>query len=323
MNAAQRAIVVAGSTTVDLLVGGADHLPTLANDGFRADNLAWCSEPLRMVVGGNGANAAYALGRLGAPVRLFSAIGSDPLGELMAGWLAGAGVDLSLLCRRVDAATSTSTVITDAARHQIAFHHAGAYATVTTADLPAGWDDELGALLITSVPLLSGLRGDGYAMLLRAARAQGALTAMDIGPAIGRVATLAELQPLLPMIDYLIGNEHEFSMLGVGALNEAVTAALVGGAQHVIIKRGAAGARVHTTDGAQEVPALRVPVRQTVGAGDTFDAGLFWALCSGQAVGDAVRWGHAAAACVVMADEGVLAAPDVARVEALLASAPG
>lgn len=69
MSVAPRTIVVAGSTTVDLLVGGADHLPTLANDGFRADNLAWCSEGLRMVVGGNGANTAFALGRLGAGLR--------------------------------------------------------------------------------------------------------------------------------------------------------------------------------------------------------------------------------------------------------------
>ena len=50
MNSGPRTIVVAGSATVDLLVGGADHLPTLANDGFRADNLAWCRTPLRMAV---------------------------------------------------------------------------------------------------------------------------------------------------------------------------------------------------------------------------------------------------------------------------------
>jgi len=320
MSVAPRTIVVAGSTTVDLLVGGADHLPTLANDGFRADNLAWCSEGLRMVVGGNGANTAFALGRLGAPVRLFSAIGNDMLGEQMANWLESAGVDLRLLCRRDDAATSTSTVITDAARRQIAFHHAGAYATATMADLPAGWDHALGALLITSVPLLAGLRGDGYALLLRAARAQGAITAMDIGPAIGQVATLAELQPLLSGVDYLVGNEHEFTSFGTATLEQAVAASLASGAGHVIVKRGAAGAHIHTAAGTTEIPALHVAVRQTVGAGDTFDAGLLWALCQGLAAEDAVRWGHATAACVVMAANGVLAAPSQAQVEALLAS---
>ena len=321
MSVAQRTIVVAGSTTVDLFIAGADHLPTLANDGFRADNLAWCSEPLRMVVGGNGANTAFVLGRLGAPVRLFSAIGSDMLGDLMAGWLQDAGVDLSLLCRRANAATSTSAVVSDAARHQIAFHHAGAYATTTPADLPAGWDDGLGALLIASFPLLAGLRDAGYAAMLNAAKARGAITAVDIGPAIGQPATLDEMRPLLPLVDYLIGNEHELAVFA-GSVDDAVAASLAGGARHVIVKRGPAGAGVHSAAGACDVPALRVAVRQTVGAGDAFDAGLLWALVNGYDSAAAVRWGHATAAGVVMAENGVLGAPDTSQVAALLGDIP-
>ncbi len=152
-------IVVVGSATVDLFFGGADHLPTMSGDGFRTSNLAWCREPLRMVVGGNGANTAYALGRLGAAVKLFSSVGQDMPGALLAQWLTGAGVDLGLLRRREDAATSTTAIVTDMAQHQLAFHHAGAYAQTTLADLPAGWDAGLGALLLTSFPLMTGLRG--------------------------------------------------------------------------------------------------------------------------------------------------------------------
>lgn len=318
MSAGQRTVVVAGSTTVDLFISGADHLPTLAGDGFRTDNLAWCSAPLRMVVGGNGANSAFVLGRLGATVRLASAIGRDPMGDRMAGWLAAAGVDLALLARRDDAATSTTAVVTDDALHQIAFHHAGAYATTAPADLTAGWDAGLAALLITSFPLMTGLRGAGYAAMLHAARACGAITAVDIGPAIGPAATLDEMRPLLPLVDYLIGNEHELAVYA-GSVDAAVAASLAGGAAHVIVKRGAAGAGVYTAAGAFDVPALRVAVRQTVGAGDAFDAGMLWALVNGHDIAAAVRWGHATAAGVVMADNGVLGAPDADQVAALLA----
>ncbi len=320
MSAGPRTVVVAGSTTVDLFISGADHLPTLAGDGFRTDNLAWCRAPLRMVVGGNGANSAFVLGRLGATVRLVSAIGRDPLGEIMAGWLADAGVDLALLARRDDAATSTTAVVTDDAQHQIAFHHAGAYATTAPADLPAGWDAGLAALLITSFPLMTGLRGAGYAALLHAARARGAITAVDIGPAIGQAATLDEMRPLLALVDHLIGNEHELAVYA-GSVDTAVAGSLAGGAGHVIVKRGAAGARVHTAAGALDVPALRVAVRQTVGAGDAFDAGLLWALMNGHDVAAAVRWGHATAAGVVMAENGVLGAPAADQIAALLAGA--
>ncbi len=320
MSAGQRTVVVAGSTTVDLFIAGADHLPTLAGDGFRTDNLAWCSAPLRMVVGGNGANSAYVLGRLGAAVRLVSAIGRDPLGELMTGWLDAAGVDLALLTRRADAATSTTAVVTDDAQHQIAFHHAGAYATTASADLTAGWDVGLAALLITSFPLMTGLRGAGYAAMLHAAKARGAITAVDIGPAIGLAATLDEIRPLLPLVEYLIGNEHELAVYA-GSVDSAVAASLAGGAAHVIVKRGAAGAGVYTAAGAFDVPALRVAVRQTVGAGDAFDAGLLWALVNGHDIAAAVRWGHATAAGVVMTEDGVLGAPDADRVATLLAGA--
>ena len=83
--------VVFGGTNVDLFIGGVDQLPNLGREEFAVDNLAWCTEPLRMVIGGNGANSAYILGKLGADVRLASAIGQDLLGNVVYGWLKNAG----------------------------------------------------------------------------------------------------------------------------------------------------------------------------------------------------------------------------------------
>lgn len=312
-------ILVVGSATVDLIFGGADHLPTMSGDGFRTDNLAWCSEPVRMLVGGNGANTAFVLGRLGAAVKLFSSVGQDMLGEMMAGWLSGAGVDLSLLHRRTDAATSTTAIVTDEEHHQLAFHHAGAYTSTTTATLPPGWDVGLGGLLITSFPLMTGLRGAGYHTLLHAARTAGAVTAVDLGPAIGQVATLDEVAPLLSQVDVLIANEHEFTLFA-GSGDGAIDAVLQAGARCLVIKAGARGARLYTTNAnaAVNVPAFAVPVRQTVGAGDAFDAGLLDALQRGEAMHDALRWASATAAGVVAAQEGVLGAPTRREVAARL-----
>jgi sugar/nucleoside kinase (ribokinase family) len=311
-------IVVVGSATVDLFFGGADHLPTMSGDGFRTSNLAWCREPLRMVVGGNGANTAYALGKLGATVKLFSSVGQDLLGDMLAQWLTGAGVDLALLRRREDAATSTTAIVTDTAQHQLAFHHAGAYAQTTTADLPVGWDAALGCLLLTSFPLMTGLSGAGYHTLLGAARTAGAITAVDLGPAIGQVATLAETAPLLRLVDVLIANLHEFTIFAGSADIAAIDAVLAAGAGCVVIKAGAGGARLYTAGRAPlHVPAFPTSVRQTVGAGDAFDAGLLYALLHGVDQGEALRWGNATAAHVVAAQDGMLSAPGAAQVAAL------
>jgi sugar/nucleoside kinase (ribokinase family) len=58
-------------------------------------------------------------------------------------------------------------------------------------------------------------------------------------------------------------------------------------------------------------------VRQTVGAGDAFDAGLLYALLHGVDQGEALRWGNATAAHVVAAQDGMLSAPGAAQVAAL------
>jgi len=56
-------------------------------------------EPLFPQSGGAPANVAIQLARLGVPVSLITAVGDDPLGELVASSLAGEGVDLAQLKR--------------------------------------------------------------------------------------------------------------------------------------------------------------------------------------------------------------------------------
>jgi len=239
--------LVVGSTTVDLFVTGLDHLPGWGADEFALDNLAWCQEPLRMVIGGNGANSAFVLGKLGAEVALASAVGVDPLGNIMSNWLAHAGVDGRWLARRAEAGTSSTTIVADAARRRVAFHHAGAYATFGLGDLPAGWAGAVEALLLTSYPLMAALRGVGYAALLAAAQDAGALTAVDVGPAIGQPATLVELAPMLPAVDYLLANRHELAVLtGADAVDDQIRRVLGAGARTLVLKEGAEGARLCT-----------------------------------------------------------------------------
>jgi sugar/nucleoside kinase (ribokinase family) len=305
-------IVVFGSTNVDLFIGGVDALPGLGREEFAVDNLAWCAEPLRMVIGGNGANSAYILGRLGAPVRLASAVGDDLLGNLVCGWLDAAGVDGTWLMRRQDAATSTTTIVSDAARRRLSFHHPGAYATYTRADLPAGWAAGTTALLITGYPLLGGLRPDGCRAIVAAAQAAGAITALDVGPAIGAPVTLAELQPLLGSLDYLIANEYETALLAAAAgvttapLPEQVQPLFARGARAVLVRQGAEGATLLRPHAALHVAAHPCTVRQTVGAGDAFNAAFLHGLAQGLAEQGALELGARVAAAVVSSPDGIL-----------------
>lgn len=302
---------VFGSTNVDLFIGGVDRLPSLGREEFAVDNLAWCGEPLRMVIGGNGANSAYILAKLGVHVRLASAIGEDLLGNVVHDWLRAAGVDQSWLRRRTDAATSTTTIVSDAARRRLSFHHPGAYATYTQEDLPAGWSKGLDVLLITGYPLLKGLRPHGCRALVATAKAAGAITALDVGPPIGEPVTLAELEPLLSALDYVVINEYEMQLLAQQAnimsesLADQVEPLLARGARALVVRQGAWGATLFGNGHAHHAPAQKCEVLQTVGAGDAFNGGFLNGLAQGLHASDALALGNSVAQQVVSSRDGV------------------
>lgn len=311
--------VALGTSTIDLFVEGVEHLPRATGEHFQVGNLIFCERPARLSLGGNGANSALVLARLGAPVRLASAIGDDLAGALVAQWLDAAGVDLRWLSRRSDVATSTSSLIVDQSGGRLIFLHPGAYETMRAGDLPAGWTEGVHTLLIGGYSPLHRLRWEGCFSLLAEAKRAGVRTAVDIGPAIGDFPRLDEVTRLLPVVDYVIANEHELcACTGIEAWETAANAMLQAGAANLVIKRGEEGASL-LREGAQfAAPAMTTTVQQTVGAGDTFNAAFLFALDAGYDAEGALRFGCATAAQIVASPRGMLDAPTRATVEAVL-----
>jgi ribokinase len=235
--------LITGTTTVDLFISGFERLPRTEGDEFTVDSLAFCKEPLRPALGGNGAISAYALGRLGAPVSLIAAIGQDWLGNEVARWLESAGVEMAHVARRNDAATATTVVVTDNVQNRLSFHHAGANNTLAAADMPSDLFSQVKVWLLTSYSLLVGLRAPGNAELLAAARRAGVVTALDIGPAAGEPVELPEITDMLQEVDYFLCNEHELAVCtGTDDLQAGMAQILAEGAGCVVIKCGARGA---------------------------------------------------------------------------------
>ncbi len=312
--------VIIGTANVDLFVAGFQQMPRVMGDEFTTSSLVFCDDPLQLRLGGNGANCAYVLAELGAPTTLCSAIGQDQLGQLVHAWLAEQGVDLRGVTRRSDRATAYTAIVADQAQNRLAFHHPGALATYELADLPVDLLAAAQVLLISGYTILPQLRPHGFAEALRLAHEHGAITALDIGPAIGKPATLAELTPLLSHVDLLIANQHELAVCTAEAdPTVGATKLLAAGARCVILKRGKGGATIFQADQQQSVPAFEVLAHSTVGAGDAFNAGLLYARQQGAPLDEAVRFGNAVAALTVAAPEGILGCPTQAQVSALLA----
>jgi ribokinase len=312
--------VIIGTTTADLIVFCPAPFAHLSGDGFRANNLVFTDQPLTMLMGGNGGNSAYVLAGLGLSPVLCSAVGQDPLGDLLVRWLEGRQVNLAGLQRSDTYATSTSTILMPHAAEQAVFHHLGATQAISLAGLPEHFLTQAEVLLATSFSIVPQMRAAGFAQALAVTHQAGGLTALDIGPAIGQPVRLAELLPLLPHLDYLLANVHELAVLIGEADQEAATTRLLEvGVKRVVIKQGLAGAAVRGQGGVRvDVPGFPVVSHISVGAGDSFNVGFLYGVKLGWSLEEAVRFGNAVAALVVSSECGVLGGPSRVEVETFL-----
>ncbi len=313
--------VVIGTTTADLFISGVENMPRFDGDEFTSSSLAFCRRPLTMTLGGNGANSAYVLRTLGAPVALCSATGTNVIGDTVTGWLADRGVDLRGFLRR-EGSTATTTTVLDDRLNRISFYYPGLFPTFNEADLPGDIWNQAHTLLITGYRLLPGFRGEGFAATLRTAREHRLRTALDIGPAIGAPLTLDELAPLLPLVDYLFANAYELTVATGAEAVEASTARMrAAGARCVVAKLGRAGAFVRAAGQAFHVEGFPIQASVTIGAGDSFNAGFLYALHEGQSLTEAAAFANATAALVVQGGQSALGAPTAGAVRAFLEKA--
>jgi sugar/nucleoside kinase (ribokinase family) len=316
-------IAVIGSITADLFIKSTAPLTGLSGDGFRSSNLIFTEAPITVSIGGNGGNSAYVLAGLGAPTALYGTVGRDTFGDYLLNVLGQRGVDVGAVIRSPRHATSTSTIIMSDTSNQVVFHHLGSTAC---ADFDANPSDRLAsidALLISGYPLMTQLRGEGFAAALARVRAVGGITALDVGPAIGEPVTLSEITPLLPNVDYLIANTHELEVLiGVEDWQHAAQQVMAAGATRIVVKQGHEGVTAFTPGDQVHVDAFSIAANISVGAGDSFNAGLIYGLQQRWPLPSALRFANAVAALVVSGPRGVLDSPTLTQVEAFLDDNP-
>jgi len=312
--------VIIGSTTADWFVFSNQPFNNLGGDGFTAGNLIFCDDPPRLLLGGNGGCSAYVSAGLGRKTALCSAVGQDDHGDKLFGWLQDRGVDLEASICSEKSATSNSTIIISGADHQSVFHHLGATRDIRLDLIPSKVLISAEILLATSYSLIPAMRSGSLLKPFTAVRKAGGINAIDIGPAIGEPVLLGELKSMLPLIDYLIANSHELSVLTQSEdWEESCRRLPEFGHTHIVIKRGANGASIRGPEIELDVPGFSVDANISVGAGDAFNAGFLCGVQQGWPLQRAVRFANGLAAMTVSSSRGVLDAPTLSQVEAFLA----
>lgn len=283
-------MIVVGAINVDLVVV-APRLPgpgeTVVGGG------------LQTYGGGKGANAAVAAARAGATVRLIGAVGADDTGAAALAELDDEGIDVTDVAVLAGESTGVALIVVDErGENQIAVG-AGANAAVSVdhvrrclrAALPSG-----GCVLVsTEIP------AEAVAVAVEEAAAAGVLCVLNPAPVLPIIVELLRFGPIVTPNGTELGDL--VALLGEGSSTSAVddAARLVARShQPVVVTQGADGVLVVAADlTVQHVPAPQVVVRDTTGAGDTFNGVLAARLAAGDDLATAVPVAVAAASLSV------------------------
>jgi fructokinase len=231
--------------------------------------------------GGAVFNTAIALGRLGVPVSFFTGLSTDFFGDQLKAELRASNVD-SRHFRLSDRPTTLAFVkLSNGHASYAFFDENSAGRMLAEADLPS-LGDEIRALHFSCISLIPEPCGSTYEALMRREYARR-VTMLDpnLRPAFvkDRARHLQRMYRMIAMADIVKLSDEDIAWFGeAGSHGEIAARWLRMGPKLVVITAGAKGAKGYLRDGRIDVPAPSVAVADTVGAGDTFNAGILASL---------------------------------------------
>ena len=278
-------ILVIGSANADLTIH-TDRMPklgeTVTGYGFALN------------CGGNGANQAIAVAKLGGNAEFIGAVGNDAYGKMLVKNLEANGVEFSGTVAD-DMPTGTASI------------------TVVNGDnfiiLNEGANGLMTANAIQKVR--SNIENSDYLIMQLEIPIEGVLEAARIAKESGTKVIINPApykklpNEIFELTDYIIPNEHEaFLLTGIEPENaenckKAVEFLLAKGAKNVIITLGADGCVCGNGEETTHYPAVKANVVDTTSAGDSFIGALVTKLADGDNVEHAIGFATKVAAITV------------------------
>ncbi|MFC0170512.1 carbohydrate kinase family protein [Pseudoduganella danionis] len=252
--------------------------------------------------GGSAANTALALRHLGLPAHLISAIGNDELGRLLQAQFHGVRTDLQIC----DRPSTVSVGLMHACGERNFFTTHGHLEELSCeyvlAHLPPA-SSQGAIVLLTGVFLLPRLRA-AYLRLLQAIRGLGYQVALDTGWPSDQWndTNLALVASWLPLCDHLLINELEaLSITGAADLDTALARLALASQPEasIIVKTGAQGVTGLQAGQRIDHRSARAEIFDTIGAGDSFNAGYLAMRLRGGSLAQALAAGCQAAVAIL------------------------
>lgn len=226
-------------------------------------------------------NTAVALGRLGEDTAFFSGLSDDMFGQQLIAHLEDSAVSTSYCVRSKNPTTLAFVTLNDGiARYS--FVDENTAGRMLSVDALATFPEAAQALHFGAISLIAEPCGSTFEALMRRMH-EAAVISLDPNIRPGFVsdesAYRQRLHRMIAMSDIIKVSEEDLSWLAPdGRFGQVARKWIEGGASIVTLTMGAEGTRCITRSLDISVPATPVQVVDTVGAGDTFNAGFLASL---------------------------------------------
>ena len=307
--------------------------------GGRLEDMASFSK----YIGGSPTNIAGGAARLGLRSALITRVGDEHFGRFVREQLQREGVDTRFVLTDPDRLTALAILgIRDDKTFPLLFYRENcADMALSESDIDPGFIAEATCLCATGTHLSNPVTEEAVLKAVRAARAGGTKTALDIdfrpnlwglaGHSEGESRFVAsesvtlKLQSTLGLFDLIVGTEEEFHIAGgetdtISALRNVreFTAATL------VCKRGPMGAAAFradipaSLDEGETGPGFEIEVFNVLGAGDGFMAGLLKGWLDGEDWPTALKYANACGALAVSRHGCTPSYPSLAELEYFL-----
>ena len=256
-------ICIAGETNLDLILYGVpEEMPSdfrLVGSNFRA------------TLGGASAILAHNLAALGTRVAFISQVGDDDMGEIAIKRLSQSGLDVSHVVSRPGFNTGINFLVPHR-KHSHTFTYPGVMSQMTIADLDLDWLGTSHHFHLSSLFLHPALHS-GLPALFDYLKLKDVCISLDPGDdPSGKWAGV--MDSLLDKVDLLLPSQAAVTQItGKRTVEEALDA-LASRIPLIVVKCGSRGALVQNGRQRGWVASLPAKSVDTIGAGDSFNAGF-------------------------------------------------
>lgn len=292
-------IAIAGELNLDLILYGLPGVMPLERELL--------ASAFRATLGSSSAIVAHNAAILGARVSFTTLVGTDDFGSIALERLRAAGVDTSHTTRHNSLATGITILLPHGDERHI-LTYLGTIAELSIADVDFDFLTQARHFHLSSLYLQRGLQPD-LPDLLRRLKQAGLSISLDTNddPENSWGSPLAEI---LPYVDVFLPNADEICrMTNRTNLDDGVHSLAVD-IPAVVVKRGRHGARVYQQGRGIDIPPLNVVPVDTIGAGDSFDAGFLRAYVLAKDIVTCARAGNISGALSTQAPGGTEAFRD-------------